>query len=142
MTPADLDGVHRLEMENLSPWSREEIDLELGRHDRVQYVAVDAASGAVHGWCCCRFLGEQGELLKIAVQVGCRKRGIASALLSQALRYLADRGVRTLFLEVRSGNFPARQFYRKNGFVEIGMRRQYYSSPDDDALVLERHFGG
>lgn len=139
MKPADLDDVLRLEAENPSPWSREDIDLEIGRHDRALYVAVDEGMGVIVGWCCCRLLDDQAELLKIAVAGMMRKRGVASGLLAHLLRHIAGRGVQTLFLEVRSRNFPALRFYRKHGFVEIGRRRRYYSSPDDDALVLERY---
>ena len=141
MSPADLDGILGLEAENPSPWSREDIDQELGRHDRVQYVAVDAVSGVVCGWCCCRFFEDQAELLKIAVRGAFRKRGVASALLARAVEYLAGRGVCRLFLEVRAGNRAARRFYSANGFAEVGLRRNYYTAPDDDALVLERSLG-
>lgn len=140
MSPADLDDVLRLEAENPSPWSREDIDKEVGRYDRAQYVAVDEKEGGIVGWCCCRFLDDQAELLKIAVIGSMRKRGVASVLLTHLLKDLADRGVQALFLEVRSRNFPALRFYRKHGFTEIGRRQRYYSSPDDDALVLERNF--
>lgn len=140
MSPADLDDVLRLEAENPSPWSREDIDKEVGRYDRAQYVAVDEEEGGIVGWCCCRFLDDQAELLKIAVIGSMRKRGVASVLLTHLLKDLADRGVQALFLEVRSRNFPALRFYRKHGFTEIGRRQRYYSSPDDDALVLERNF--
>ena len=139
MIPADLDNVLRLEVENSSPWSREDIDKEVGRYDRAHYVAVDEGMGVIIGWCCCRFLDDQAELLKIAVLGSMRKRGVASILLAHLLKDLADRGVQALFLEVRSRNFPALRFYRKHGFTEIGRRQRYYSSPEDDALVLERN---
>lgn len=140
MNPADLDDVLLLEAENPSPWSRSDIEQEIGRHDRVLYVAVDEVMGVIAGWCCCRLLGDQAELLKLAVVGTKRNRGVASGLLAHLLRHIVGRGVQTLFLEVRSRNFPALRFYRKHGFVEIGRRRRYYSSPDDDALVLERYF--
>jgi ribosomal-protein-alanine N-acetyltransferase len=140
LNTVDLDEVLRLESENPSPWNREDIDQEIGRHDRIMYVAVNEGMGVIVGWCCCRLLDDQAELLKIAVLGSMRKRGVASTLLAHLLRRLAGRGVQALFLEVRSRNFPALRFYRKHGFVEIGRRRRYYSSPDDDALVLERNF--
>jgi [ribosomal protein S18]-alanine N-acetyltransferase len=138
VVPADLCDILRLEAENPSPWSRDDIDQEIGRYDRAQYVAVDEGSGVIVGWCCCRLLDDQAELLKIAVLGSLRRRGVASVLLAHVVRHLAVRGAQALFLEVRSLNLPALQFYRKHGFVEIGRRRRYYSSPDDDALVLER----
>jgi ribosomal-protein-alanine N-acetyltransferase len=140
MNPDDLHDVLRLEAENPSPWSREDIDQEIGRYDRILYVAVDEGMGVIVGWCCCRFLDDQAELLKIAVLGSMRKRGVASILLAHLLKHLSGRGVQALFLEVRSRNYPALQFYLKHGFAEVGRRRRYYSSPDDDALVFERNF--
>ncbi|KAB2889502.1 MAG: ribosomal-protein-alanine N-acetyltransferase [Desulfobulbaceae bacterium] len=140
MIPADLDEVLRLEAENPSPWSREDIEREIGRYDRILYVTVDETLGVIVGWCCCRFLDDQAELLKIAVLGSMRRRGVASGLLTLLLEYLAGRGVQALYLEVRSRNFPALRFYRKHGFAEVGRRRRYYFSPDDDAIVLERDF--
>ncbi|EFK95203.1 ribosomal-protein-alanine acetyltransferase, partial [sediment metagenome] len=89
MNPADLDDVLRLEAENPSPWSREDIEQEIGRHDRVLFVAVDEEMGVIIGWCCCRLLDDQAELLKIAVVGTMRKRGVASVLLAHLLKHIA-----------------------------------------------------
>jgi ribosomal-protein-alanine N-acetyltransferase len=77
--------------------------------------------------------------LRITVLGTRRKNGVASALLAHLIRQLVASGVATLFLEVRAHNHPALQFYRKHGFIEIGLRRKYYDDPQDDALIFSKN---
>ncbi len=88
--------------------------------------------GEVRGWAALRSLGEgEGELLQIEVAEGYRRRGLARALLAEAL-------AGTVFLEVREGNAAAIALYSTLGFVVIGRRKDYYREPREDALVMER----
>jgi ribosomal-protein-alanine N-acetyltransferase len=72
------------------------------------------------------------EILALAVAPESRRKGLATALV-EALR---GRRPHQVFLEVRSSNASARKFYERLGFFEMGRRRDYYSSPREDALVL------
>jgi ribosomal-protein-alanine N-acetyltransferase len=78
----------------------------------------------------------EAELRNIAVTPKYRRQGIAKALLEDGCRRLYAVGVRKLFLEVRESNSPALELYRKFGFEPQGRRREYYSHPTEDALVL------
>ena len=49
-----------------------------------------------------------------------------------------EKGVLTVLLEVRAGNVPAIGLYEKNGFAKIGLRKEYYQNPKEDALILQR----
>ena len=142
LTTADIDRLAVLEAEDPSAWNGVDIRRELDRADGLQAVAVEGDGGDVVGWCCSRYVGVEAELLKIAVLDRHRRSGIASALLAHLESRLVGKGVRTLFLEVRSQNHPALQLYRKHGFAEVGRRRKYYSSPDDDALILSKELAG
>jgi ribosomal-protein-alanine N-acetyltransferase len=46
------------------------------------------------------------------------------------------KGVRNLTLEVRVGNEPAKELYRRFGFVPAGIRKGYYVETNEDALVM------
>ena len=69
------------------------------------------------------------EILNLAVAPRHRRRGIAS-------RLIRELGASQVFLEVRVSNSAAREFYRKAGFTEAGIRKHYYDSPLEDAIVM------
>ena len=72
------------------------------------------------------------ELLNMAVVPSFRRHGVGSLLLCQLLQLQP----RTVFLEVRESNHGARAFYALHGFQPVGLRRNYYSSPTENAIVL------
>ena len=83
-----------------------------------------------------RKIPPEGEIYRIAVREDKRQRGIGYRILSYALKTERGSGVETVFLEVRSKNTPARALYLAYGFKEIGLRRNYYQNPSDDAVVM------
>lgn len=79
---------------------------------------------------------DEAEILTLAVDPARRGRGVAQALLTA---FLAGRRGR-VSLEVRPSNTPARRLYERFGFGPAGLRRGYYHSPAEDALVLQLLF--
>lgn len=75
----------------------------------------------------------EAEILTLAVAPEARRRGIASELLRAFLASVKGR----VFLEVRQSNIAAQQLYRKLGFTTMGVRRGYYSSPREDAVLMQ-----
>ena len=83
---------------------------------------------------------DEGEIITVAVSPACRRQGIARALMEHMLRLAA--GARaTVYLEVRASNTPARELYRTLGFTETGVRKNYYTSPREDAVLMMRSHG-
>jgi len=74
----------------------------------------------------------------LAVLPAYRGLGAATALLSHVLAEGARLGARRTTLEVRRSNETARRLYEHFGFSVAGVRRGYYTQPDEDALVLRR----
>jgi len=89
-------------------------------------------------YCASRIVADEMEILSLAVGAGWRRQGIGGWLVRLAFSLGARSGARTAFLEVRSGNGPARQLYARQGFAEVGRRLSYYKNPDEDAIVLSR----
>ena len=83
----------------------------------------------------------EAEIYRIAVREDKRQRGIGYRLLSYALKTEGGNGVETVFLEVRSKNAAARALYNGYGFEEIGIRKNYYQKPNDDAIVMIKDNG-
>ncbi len=136
---ADLDDVLHLEQQEPSPWSLRQVAEELDGGKSVALVAVGRE--VLFGWCCGRWCGSDGEVLKISVARHCRRHGIGTRLLAELFDRFVVGGVTQVFLEVRAGRDDAVLFYGGLGFVEIGRRRNYYRHPDEDALVMRRSIG-
>jgi len=101
-------------------------------------VWVAVAGHEVVGYIVSRQVGEEAEILNLAVAFDFRRQQLASTLLGHAVSVLERSGVIGIFLEVRSSNLEAKALYRKQGFALVGMRRRYYRKPMEDALVLRR----
>jgi [ribosomal protein S18]-alanine N-acetyltransferase len=140
MTSDDIDDVAHIELQSVSPWSREQIAAELDYQRSVSYCAVSESEGCV-GWCTVRTIGDESELLKIAVRTDYRRSGVGSALLEYLVATLQAQCVKDLFLEVRSQNIPAISFYSRLKFKEVGRRNDYYKKPDDDGLLFKKKIG-
>ena len=101
----------------------------LGRDGRVALCAA----------CAYRVVLDEMEILDLAVHPAWRRRGLARALVCLAFRRASAAGARTALLEVRAGNREALRLYESLGFVRHGLRRQYYSEPVEDAVLLRRN---
>lgn len=97
--------------------------------------------GGIAAYCAFRVIADEMELLSLAVRPQWRRQGLGRWLARRALTLAARGGAGTAFLEVRSGNAPARQLYASLGFGEAGRRPRYYKNPVEDAVILERALG-
>ena len=141
MTEDDLGKVAELEAEVFSdPWSPGLWESSLGQGTFVGLVLADPLGKRLLGYVCGQFVLDEGELHRIAVEPSFRGQGLGQALLERFLLLGRERGLARLFLEVREGNGPARALYQKNGFVFLGMRKNYYQNPREDAVILEKFF--
>lgn len=98
----------------------------------------DDEAGCPIGFALTRRVGDEEELLLIAVVPRWRRRCIGSVLLTQVIDNARDAGVSKIFLEMRSNN-PAMHFYRHFGFNQVGVRKDYYTGADlqrYDALTM------
>jgi len=137
MVAADLIDVHRIEVESYSvPWSRATFRNLLDRPDTDTVVAE--ITGRVVAYAISWFVVDQGELGNIAVDAEWRRQGVATRLISVALDRARERGIRDVYLEVRRTNTGAQRVYRRLGFHQVGVRRDYYVKPVEDALVMRR----
>lgn len=89
------------------------------------------------GYAILYFVLDEGEIPRIAVKEAFRRRGAASILFQKILEFCQKKGIDTLFLEVRESNAPALNFYRKCGFKENGIRKNFYTNPSEDAILLK-----
>ena len=135
----DLSRVAQIEKSCFAdPWSEESFRRLIGVPPAIFLVALFPPDEHITGYVVAFSVGEEAEILNVAVDPAFRGRGLAGQMLDGALIELGARGVRTAFLEVRESNGAARALYKSRGFMEIGRRSSYYRRPVEDALVLKR----
>jgi [ribosomal protein S18]-alanine N-acetyltransferase len=103
---------------------------------RVQRPLEQEVSCNLAGYIVARFSANELHINNVAVRDEFRRQGIGSLLLSRILDRGRGLGAATAYLEVRSANTTAQYLYERCGFRLIGRRRNYYSDPIEDALVM------
>lgn len=129
------------EIERLSfskPWSAAALTTELTNETAHFFTAEYGGTAA--GYIGLHTVYGEGYMANIAVHPGYRRKGIARALLRHVIEYAAQNGLLFLTLEVRPGNAAAIRLYRTEGFLEAGRRKDFYTGPREDALILTLDF--
>ena len=134
MNESHVAAVAALEKANFSePWSENSVRGELSNELALWLVAVE--NDTVLGYVGSQTVQEEADMMNIAVEESCRRRGIARALVEELVRQLP---AHCLTLEVRASNAPAIGLYESMGFTQIGVRKNYYRKPREDALILRK----
>lgn len=121
---AELQGVNRdlMLIARLAP-------APIIEHQRIAgYIVARESAGELH-------------INNVAVRDQYRRRGIGNALLSRIVESAKRLKVNVAFLEVRSGNHAAQALYEKQGFKPIARRPNYYTDPQEDAVVMSLVLG-
>jgi ribosomal-protein-alanine N-acetyltransferase len=134
---ADLDEVLEIERASFSnPWSRQMFLWEM-QNAGVSYAYVLRTPGwRVAAFCTVWLVLDEVHINNVAVRPECRGQGAGRILLTHVLREGAARGAARATLEVRRSNAAALSLYERLGFTVGGTRRNYYTSPVEDALIL------
>lgn len=120
------------------PWSENSVASELTNELSLWLVAEE--EGTVAGYVGSQTVLDESDMMNIAVAPECRRRGIATALISELVTHLKRRGSRVLRLEVREGNASAISLYEGLGFTRLGLRKNYYRNPKENALILGKEW--
>lgn len=140
MDKSHLKQVAELDREFFSrPWSQDSWESEL-YNTTVSLVVAETQEGFVLGYGVLGVILDEGCLEKLAVREEYRRQGVAQAILDSYLRYGKEH-LAYITLEVREDNDPAIQLYMKNGFAQVGRRKNYYSEVHKDAILMTLDFG-
>lgn len=132
---SDLPALAALESACFShPWSEKSLAETLGNGRSLFLLAEQA--GEPLGYLGMEYVLDEGGITNVAVFPAHRRQGIADALLNELLRRAKGLGLATVTLEVRETNAPAIALYQKHDFVPVGRRKNYYTSPTEDAILM------
>lgn len=120
------------------PWSQQSIASEL--HNPLSLWLVAQEGQTLLGYVGSQTCQDETDMMNIAVSPASRRQGVARALIEALVSALRQRGSKQLTLEVRASNGPARQLYESLGFLQVGLRKNYYRNPKEDALILRKEW--
>ncbi|NIR50541.1 ribosomal protein S18-alanine N-acetyltransferase [candidate division KSB1 bacterium] len=135
MTEQDLNSVHGIERKSFrNPWSRQSIAREIRNPDSLTLVVEKDhfVVGYVICWCVC----DEAHVGTLAVDSRFRRTKIGEKLLRQLTKDLTRKNINHVYLEVRHSNLAAQKLYKKFGFKVSGVRKNYYSKENEDALLM------
>ena len=136
-TKEDLDGVLAIEDASFNnPTTRDWYERELERPDVCFIYVLRIPRHPVAAFCAFWLVAGQAHINNLAVVPALRGRGFGTQLLAGVIAEAAHLGATVVTLEVRESNTPALQLYRSAGFRQEGVRKNYYTKPVEDALIL------
>ena len=136
MNESHVSAVAELEKQNFSePWPEIAVRSELTNKLSLWLVALDGET--VVGYVGSQTVLQEADMMNIAVADSHRRQGIARALVEELIRQL---DAYQLTLEVRASNAGAIALYEALGFNQVGLRKNYYHKPKEDALILRKEW--
>lgn len=137
----DVLEVSNLEKECFSsPWSENALRDELSNKNSLFLVCL--YENRVVGYIGSIFVCDEMNITNVAVLSDMRRKGIGENLIKTLIQQAKQKNIKEIFLEVRESNFSAQALYNKLGFVFLGKRRDFYSSPREDAILMKYTIDG
>lgn len=137
MQPEHVAFVAEMERQCFSdPWSEKSVASELDNPLSLWLIAE--VDGVVAGYVGSQTVLDSADMMNLAVSPSFRRQGIGERLVNCLTEALKEKRVKTLLLEVRVSNDPAKELYQKLGFEIVGKRPRYYEKPREDALILRK----
>ena len=135
MCEQDIVAVHEIECSIFSmPWSEKSFRDSIAKVNNIYLVAEEGKHVVAY----CGFWGVAGEgqITNIAVREDCRRNGIAEKMMSELITQGRRQGIEAFTLEVRRTNQAAICLYHRLGFIDSGIRKNFYEAPVEDALIM------
>ena len=118
------------------PWTKEGMFTFLTREDTMFFVVEE--KNRILGYCSMQTVLDEGDILNVAVCRDRQKEGIGYFLVNSMLMLAEAQGIHLVHLEVREGNGSARRLYQRLGFLEDGLRKNYYTDPQENAVLMTK----
>ncbi len=139
MTEVDVAAVSKLEKECFSsPWSETSLSESLALPGSVFLCA--RRGDTVVGYIGASTVLDEAYVSDIAVSVNERRKGIGKRLLTECERICKENGCAFLSLEVRKSNLPAISLYENCGYISFGERKNFYTYPRENAIIMTKNF--
>lgn len=117
------------------PWSQKAVEDSFD-NNTIFFGAV--SNQKIVGYCGMQTVLDEGFITNVAVLQSYRKQGAGDALIKALLQFANEQNLSSVSLEVRVSNQAAISLYEKNGFINLGTRKNFYRDPAEDAYIMTR----
>ncbi len=132
----DLEEIMEIEKAAFStPWTRNSFEKEIRENMLAKYIVAEV-EGKVVGYVGIWLIIDEGHITNIAVSKDYRGMGIGKFLMMGMIDFCKKQGIHNMTLEVRASNTVAQNLYRKMGFLDCGIRPNYYADDHEDAVIM------
>lgn len=133
---SDLEAVMRIESSSFpTPWSRAAFQSELMENNFAAYLVLDF-HGRVVSYGGMWLILDEAHVTNVAVHPDFRGYHLGERMMDGLMERARQLGALRMTLEVRRSNLVAQSLYQKLGFIQLGVRRNYYSDPREDAFIM------
>ena len=140
ITDSDIERICRLEKQIFpDPWGMNGLSESL--HQKHVVILGAWAEEKLVGYLIFYFSMDEGEIARIAVDEAYRRQGVAGKIFSELEDICKEKQIGKVFLEVRKSNLTAIEFYKNHGFIEDGVRKNFYTKPVEDAVLMSVALG-
>ena len=138
--PDDIPQIEEIEKRCFSlAWTAEQLAGQI-KDAQHEFIAAVCQDGTVLGYVGMMYVLDEGYISNVATDLPCRRQGIADALIGRLCAICQELRLSFVSLEVRAGNAPAVALYEKQGFAPVGLRKNYYERPREDAVIMTKFF--
>ena len=138
--PDDIPQIVEIEKRCFSlPWTAEQLAAQI-KNAQHEFIAAISPDGTVLGYVGMMYVLDEGYISNVATDLPWRRQGIADALIGRLCAICEGLRLSFVSLEVRAGNAPAVALYEKHGFAPVGLRKNYYERPREDAVIMTKYF--
>ncbi len=135
MAESDLEIVSSIEREIFTdPWSVNAFKTDL--QNEMAFPMVAEFESKIVGYSNIYIVAGEAQIGNFAVASGFRKRGVGKLLMNEIMDKASENKCHVIFLEVRESNTPAVELYKSYGFSSAGQRKDYYSNPKENAILM------
>lgn len=135
MMEQDIEQVSEIENASFSmPWSKQDFIDSIDREDTIYLVAYE--DDKIKGYCGLWNIVNEGNINNVAVAPMYRGNQIGFQMLSRLIEIGNEKNIEAYTLEVRKSNESAIKLYEKLGFVQEGIRKNFYEEPIEDAIIM------
>jgi ribosomal-protein-alanine N-acetyltransferase len=136
MELSDLDEIMIIEKDAFTtPWSRNAFTMEIKENLLAKYIVAEV-EGSVVGYAGIWLILDEGHITNIAVKKESRGQGIGNYLIMGLIDFCKNSKIYNMTLEVRESNIVAQNLYKKYGFLDCGIRPNYYSDDHENAVIM------
>ncbi len=141
LTSVEIPSVLSIEEQNSDyPWSQLQFTTSIESSNNLCYCR--SVDGKTIGYLITMLAKDTADILNIGIDPDFKRQGYGTGLLNHLIKELKNRHISEILLEVRAGNKPAIQFYKKQGFEKISVRKNYYTknsknqSQREDGIIM------